>query len=99
MNTMNLLWAFEFGKGRLEDGTEIEVDLWGFYAGVGNDPYPFVISPKPRSERHEQLVLQNFITSAEILRPFEHELCEEDRNLVNDSRQAALEKIQSPSTE
>ena len=94
---MNLLWGFEFRKGRGEDGAELEPDLWNFYPGVTHDPKPFVISPKPRSERHEQLIRQNFIASAEILLPFEQEFCEEDRKIVNQSRQAALEKIQGSS--
>jgi len=77
---MNLLWGFEFRKGRGEDGAELEPDLWNFYPGVTHDPKPFVISPKPRSERHEQLIRQNFIASAEILLPFEQEFCEDRKS-------------------
>ncbi|KAG8926377.1 hypothetical protein FRC02_008940 [Tulasnella sp. 418] len=81
--TATLLWGFEF-SAPVEDrnGVKDIPDLWAFTSGLTNDLFPFKCGVKPRSQKHVDIVRQNFKDSIPIYESYERELVQEDREYV-----------------
>ncbi|KDQ16557.1 hypothetical protein BOTBODRAFT_54002 [Botryobasidium botryosum FD-172 SS1] len=80
INTMNLLWAFNFDKATdPKTGKPIDCDIWGYAKGILTGPKPFQCSITPRSPHHAELIEQAFYTSTEVFLPFEGDMTEEEK--------------------
>jgi len=91
INVLNLLWGFYFLKGLDADGREIEPDVWAFGSSTSISPAKLDCRIVPRSERHAELIKEEFLASAQVFEGFEHQLGDEDRDWVRQVR-AAVQK-------
>ncbi|KAG8966557.1 hypothetical protein FRC03_011695 [Tulasnella sp. 419] len=83
INTMNLLWGFTFSKAvDPKTGLEIEPDIWDYAKGILTCPNPFKCTIKPRSVHHAEIIKRQFAEATPAFLPFEHELCDEDKEFV-----------------
>ncbi|KAG8957583.1 hypothetical protein FRC03_009995 [Tulasnella sp. 419] len=82
----NLFWAFEFCHLVDDNGKRMEPDLWAFDTGLTYDPMPYKCSIRTRSQRHGELIKQDYINSTQVFEQFEGELSEEDHVYVNNVR-------------
>ncbi|KAK7455761.1 hypothetical protein VKT23_010793 [Stygiomarasmius scandens] len=75
INTMLLVWAFDFGKA-VDPITKrpIEVDIDDFAEGLFIAPNPFPCNMRPRSPQHAMLIEQALQDSAETFETFETDL-------------------------
>jgi len=90
INTMNLLWAFDFLKAKDALGKDVEPDVWDFKRGIVIAPNHFKCIIKPRSQHHADIIEKNFADATSAFEPFEQELCAEDRAFVNETRKAQI---------
>jgi len=84
INTMNLIWGFNFNKACDDNGNEIELDLWNYAEGLSTFPCPFKCIITPRSPEHAETVRNEFRESREAFTPFEHNLSTEDKAYVRE---------------
>nr|BAK09482.1 cytochrome P450 [Postia placenta] len=84
INTMNLLWGFDFMKARDATGAMIEPDVWDYSEGVATCPNPFKCDINPRSRHHEEIVRRDFIASRDAFLPFEHNLSASDKAFIRE---------------
>ncbi|KAG8917278.1 hypothetical protein FRC02_003204 [Tulasnella sp. 418] len=78
----NLFWAYEFGNLIDGDGDSIEPNLDALTKGLTNHPLPFKCKLKIRSNRHEEIIKQNYTHATPVFEQFERELSKEDRDYV-----------------
>jgi len=83
MNTMNLIWAFDF-KPTVDPttGKVIPVDPNNLTEGVLSAPKPFLCDIKPRSESHADIIRGDFADARATFAPFEQELSPQDADFV-----------------
>jgi len=87
INVVNLLWGFDFAPALDPvSGKEIEPDVWDYAKGILTCPNPFKCRITPRSARHAELIEREAREAVSVFEPFEHELCEEDREFVREQR-------------
>lgn len=83
VNTMNLIWAFNFGPEiDSRTGKEIPVDTFRYTKGILIYPEPFGCTITPRSPHHAEIIEHEFAAAAAEFAPYEHGLREEDKTLV-----------------
>ncbi|KAJ7167708.1 cytochrome P450 [Mycena filopes] len=56
INIARVLWGFNLGKARDENGREIEVDTFAYTDGFNSVPRPFSMSITPRSAAHLAII-------------------------------------------
>ncbi|KAG8912688.1 hypothetical protein FRC00_003984, partial [Tulasnella sp. 408] len=86
INTVNLLWAFNFLKAKDPSGKEITPDVWDYAKGILTCPNPFKCEIVPRSPHHKEIIERQFAEATEVFERFEHELSAEDRAFVKEQR-------------
>ncbi|KAF8600198.1 cytochrome P450 [Ceratobasidium sp. AG-I] len=87
INTMNLIWAFNFGPEiDSTTGKPIPVDLYNYVTGIATCPEPFMCTITPRSKQHADIIRHEFAASEAAFAPYEHGLRAEDRSFVERQR-------------
>ncbi|KAG8997242.1 hypothetical protein FRB90_012552 [Tulasnella sp. 427] len=87
INTVNLLWGFNFLKAKdPATGKEITPDVWDYAKGILTCPNPFKCEIVPRSQHHKEIIERQFAEATEVFERFEHELSPEDRAFVKEQR-------------
>jgi len=82
LNTMNFVWAFNFGHAINPRTKEpIPVDLWAYHKGILTGPEPFKCSITPRPGRAEMIESQ-FADAIDAFLPYEELLAAEDKAWV-----------------
>ncbi|KAK7051593.1 hypothetical protein VNI00_004572 [Paramarasmius palmivorus] len=89
LNTMNLLWAFNFKPAKDPDtGKDIPIDIWGYGEGLALVPKPFKCQIVPRGEHVEEIVEREFRAASETFVKYEKELAQEDKEWVERVRES-----------
>ncbi|KAG8733043.1 hypothetical protein FRC11_009045 [Ceratobasidium sp. 423] len=79
LNTMNLVWAFDFGPTTDPDtGKPVPVDIHDYAKGILTCPNPFKCKITPRSTHHAEIIEHDFAAAGLAFEPFERDLREED---------------------
>ncbi|CUA66986.1 O-methylsterigmatocystin oxidoreductase [Rhizoctonia solani] len=78
LNTMNLVWAFDFRPATDETGKPIPVDIHDYAKGILTCPNPFKCKITPRSAHHAEIIEHDFAAAGPAFEPFERDLREED---------------------
>jgi len=79
LNTMNLLWAFNFNEAINPDTKlPIKVDIHDYAKGILTCLNPFKCDIQVRSADHAQLIKSEFVQARSTFRSFEHDLLPED---------------------
>ncbi|CAE6388327.1 unnamed protein product [Rhizoctonia solani] len=79
LNTMNLVWAFDFSLATDPDtGKPIPVDIHDYAKGILTCPNPFKCKISPRSAHHAEIIEHDFAAAGPAFEPFERDLREED---------------------
>ncbi|CAE7173942.1 unnamed protein product [Rhizoctonia solani] len=79
LNTMNLVWAFDFHPATdSETGKPIPVDIHDYAKGILTCPNPFKCKITPRTAHHAEIIEHDFAAAAPAFEPFERDLREED---------------------
>ncbi|KAF8599129.1 cytochrome P450 [Ceratobasidium sp. AG-I] len=87
VNTMNLIWAFNYGPEiDSTTGKPIPVDIFNYSKGVATCPNPFRCMITPRSKHHAEMVKQEFAAAEATFAPYEHGLGKEDRAFIEARR-------------
>ncbi|EIN06276.1 cytochrome P450 [Punctularia strigosozonata HHB-11173 SS5] len=87
VNSMNLIWGFDFAPTVNKLTGEIEpLDLWAYHKGVVTDPRPFVCSIKPRTPQHASTIRRCFQEAIPSFAPYEERLSAEDKAWLVESR-------------
>ncbi|KAG9095721.1 hypothetical protein FS749_009926 [Ceratobasidium sp. UAMH 11750] len=87
INTMNLLWAFDFGLATdPATGKEVPVDIYNYAKGIVSCPEPYQCTIKPRSAHHAEIIEHEFAAAESAFVEYEHGLREVDQAYVNAQR-------------
>ncbi|KAJ6564650.1 cytochrome P450 [Mycena capillaripes] len=86
INTMNLLWAFNFTTDTNAAGNPIELDTFDFESGIVTPPRPFKCKITPRSAEKAEIIEREFLEAADTFSKYEFGLSQEDREFVDQSR-------------
>jgi len=86
LNTMNLLWGFDFNPAKNSSGQDIEPDLWNYVKGILTCPNPFECTITPRSQEHAEIIKRQFANCTPSFLPYEHEISNEDKVFVEAQR-------------
>ncbi|KAF8191110.1 cytochrome P450 [Mycena galopus ATCC 62051] len=86
INTMNLLWAFDFKPDFDADGNPIAMDTLAYTKGVSNAPLPFKCRITPRSTEKAKIIEREFRDAADTFARFEVGLSQEDKQFIAESR-------------
>jgi len=87
INTMNLLWAFDFKpETDPETGKPLPVDTFNYIEAIATAPMPFKCAITPRSAHHAEMIKHEFAAAEEAFAPYEHGLREEDRAVLQAQR-------------
>ncbi|KAJ7844919.1 cytochrome P450 [Mycena olivaceomarginata] len=79
LNTMNLLWAFDFKPDIDMDGNPIMVDTAAYTTGVACTPLPFKCCIIPHSTAKAKIIEHEFLDAADTFAKFEVGLNEGDK--------------------
>ncbi|THH28527.1 hypothetical protein EUX98_g5654 [Antrodiella citrinella] len=79
INTINMLWAFNFHLAKDATGQPIPIDLNDTTDGILLTQKPFRCVIEPRSPRHAEIIRDNYAAARERLMNFENELSESER--------------------
>ncbi|KAG9123388.1 hypothetical protein FRC07_015007 [Ceratobasidium sp. 392] len=87
INTMNLLWAFNFGlEVDPATGKDIPVDIYNYAKGIVSCPEPYGCTIKPRTAHHAEIIMHEFAAAESAFVEYEHGLREDDQAYVNAQR-------------
>ncbi|KAF8599139.1 cytochrome P450 [Ceratobasidium sp. AG-I] len=87
INTMNLIWAFNFGPEiDSETGKPIPVNIFNYSKGVLPCPEPFMCTVTPRSKQHAEIIKNEFAAADAAFAPYEHGLRDEDKAFIEARR-------------
>ncbi|KAJ6535753.1 cytochrome P450 [Mycena capillaripes] len=86
LNTMNLLWAFNFNPDIDADGKPVPADLFAYTKGISAAPLPFKCRITPRTPQKAKIIEHEFIEAADTFSKFEVGLSPEDKEFVAKSR-------------
>ncbi|KAH7338159.1 cytochrome P450 [Rhizoctonia solani] len=89
VNTMNLVWGFNYGPEVDEKtGKPIPVNTWNYAKGILTCPEPFTITITitPRSAQHAEVLEHEFQASASVFAPYECGLRDEDKEFIEAQR-------------
>ncbi|TCD71564.1 hypothetical protein EIP91_007311, partial [Steccherinum ochraceum] len=79
INTMNLLWAFNFGLCKDDAGNHIPIDLNDTTDGVLLTQNPFKCAVEPRSQRHTNIIRSDYAAARDLFGQFEQELTADEK--------------------
>ncbi|KAG8697762.1 hypothetical protein FRC09_007652 [Ceratobasidium sp. 395] len=87
LNTMNLIWAFDFSPA-IDPQTKkpIPVDTHDYAKGILTAPNPFKATIKPRSAHHAEIIHHDFVAAGSAFEPFERDLRKEDLDYIKIQR-------------
>ncbi|KAL0576523.1 hypothetical protein V5O48_005443 [Marasmius crinis-equi] len=85
INTMNLLWAFNFTPAKGPDGKDVPIDLGAYEVGIVPSP-KFDCTITPRSKNIVDIVEREFAEATSVFESFEAGLAEDDRKWVEEAR-------------
>ncbi|KAF9269293.1 cytochrome P450 [Marasmius fiardii PR-910] len=86
LNTMNLIWAFNFTPLRNPEGKDLPVNVNDFERGLVYVPKPFPCQITPRNDHVVEIIEREFRDSTETFLKFERDLSMEDRKWVEETR-------------
>ncbi|KAJ6568936.1 cytochrome P450 [Mycena capillaripes] len=86
LNTMNLLWAFDFKSALDANGDPVAPDIWAYGKGATTIPKPFKCRITPRTSEKARIIESEFLEAADTFSKFEMGLSAEDRAFVAKSR-------------
>ncbi|KAJ7621360.1 cytochrome P450 [Roridomyces roridus] len=86
INTMNLIWAFQFSPETDESGNPIPPDTSAYLRGVISAPGPFKCTITPRSKERADIIENELFEATDTFRKFEYGLSAEDKEFVAKSR-------------
>ncbi|KAJ6564685.1 cytochrome P450 [Mycena capillaripes] len=86
LNTMNLLWAFDFKPALDANGNPVAPDIWAYNKGAATIPKPFKCLITPRTSERARIIESEFLEAAGTFSEFEMGLSAEDRAFVAKSR-------------
>lgn len=87
LNTMNLIWAFNFGpETDSQTRQALPVDIFNYTKGLAVRPEPFRCTITPRTPHHAEIIEHEFAAAAAAFKPYEHGLREEDKLFVESQR-------------
>ncbi|KAG8717182.1 hypothetical protein FRC09_014655 [Ceratobasidium sp. 395] len=87
INTMNLLWAFDFSLAvDPATGKDIPVDIYNYAKGIVSCPEPYKCTIKPRSAHHAEIIGHEFAAADSAFVEYEHGLRDDDQAYVNAQR-------------
>jgi len=87
LNTMNLIWAFDFSPAIDPDTKKpIPVDIHDYAKGILTAPNPFKATIKPRSAHHAEIIQHEFVAAGPAFEPFERDLRKEDLDYIKIQR-------------
>ncbi|KAF9269294.1 cytochrome P450 [Marasmius fiardii PR-910] len=81
LNTMNLLWAFDFRPPQDSRGRDLPVDIHNYERGIVSAPRPFDCQIKPRNDRVVEIIEREFMNATETFSKFERGSTAEDRTM------------------
>ncbi|KAJ7359893.1 cytochrome P450 [Mycena albidolilacea] len=87
LNTMNLLWAFDFKPDMDTNGNPIPVDIFAYRKGIATAPLPFKCRITPRTVAKAGIIENEFLETADTFSKFEVGLSPEDKEFVARSRE------------
>ncbi|CAE6507806.1 unnamed protein product [Rhizoctonia solani] len=87
VNTMNLVWGFNYGPEIDEKtGKPIPIDTWNYAKGILTCPEPFMVTITPRSKQHAEALEHEFQASSTAFAPYEIGLGDEDKEFIKSQR-------------
>ncbi|CAE6523007.1 unnamed protein product [Rhizoctonia solani] len=87
VNTMNLVWGFNYGPEiDQKTGKPIPVDIWNYAKGILTCPEPFMITITPRSAQHAEVLEHEFQANISAFAPYEYGLRDEDKEFIKAQR-------------
>ncbi|KAF8714697.1 cytochrome P450, partial [Rhizoctonia solani] len=87
VNTMNLVWGFNYGPEIDEKtGKPIPIDTWNYAKGILTYPEPFMVTITPRSKQHAEVLEHEFQASSTAFAPYEIGLEDEDKEFIKSQR-------------
>ncbi|KAF8756688.1 cytochrome P450 [Rhizoctonia solani] len=88
LNTMNIVWAFDFSLATDPDtGKSIPVDIHDYAKGILTCPNPFKCKITPRSAHHAEIIEHDFAAAGLAFEPFERDFARGDLALYCHSAQ------------
>ncbi|KAH8817739.1 cytochrome P450 [Flagelloscypha sp. PMI_526] len=92
MNTMFLLWGFNFLKAKdPKTGHPIDPDINNFTEGLFTAPCPFECDIKPRSPQHAEIIDHAMRDGGELFARYELDLSREDQEFIAQRRKRLQE--------
>ncbi|KAJ7657112.1 cytochrome P450 [Mycena rosella] len=86
INTMNLVWAFNFTTDTDAGGNPIESDTFDYQKGILTGPKPFRAKITPRTAEKAEIIEREFLEAADTFSKFEFGLSPEEKEFVVQSR-------------
>ncbi|KAF8608239.1 cytochrome P450 [Ceratobasidium sp. AG-I] len=87
LNTMNLIWAFDFGPAIDPDTKKpLPVNIHDYAKGILTCPNPFKATIKPRSAHHAEIIEHDFVAAGPAFEPFERDLRQVDKDYIATQR-------------
>ncbi|KAJ7100794.1 cytochrome P450 [Mycena belliarum] len=86
LNSMNLVWAFDFAMDTDANGKPIELDTFAYQKGILTGPLPFKCKITPRTAEKAEIVEREFAEATDTFAKFEFGLSAEDKEFVAQSR-------------
>ncbi|CAE7136164.1 unnamed protein product [Rhizoctonia solani] len=86
INTMNLVWGFNYGPEIDEKAGKLPIDTCNYTKGVVVCPEPFMVTITPRSAQHAEVLEHEFQASASVFALYEHGLRDEDMDFIKTQR-------------
>ncbi|KAJ7640418.1 cytochrome P450 [Mycena polygramma] len=90
INTMNLVWAFDFTTATDAGGKPMELDTFDYQRGILTGPCPFKCKITPRTREKAEIIEREFLEAADTFSKFESGLSAEDKEFVKQSRAGGL---------
>ncbi|PBK75563.1 cytochrome P450 [Armillaria solidipes] len=83
LNTMNLIWAFQFSPAKDPvTGATLPIDIFDYEKGILTAPRPFQCRITPRSEGKAKLIKRAFLDAEDVFVKFESGITAEDKEWV-----------------
>ncbi|KAL0574271.1 hypothetical protein V5O48_007679 [Marasmius crinis-equi] len=86
LNTMNLVWAFDFKPAKDADGQDIPADVNAYEKGIIPGPKPFDCIAAPRHAKVAEIIQREFREATDTFVKFERDLAPEDKEFVAQQR-------------
>ncbi|KAF9269296.1 cytochrome P450, partial [Marasmius fiardii PR-910] len=86
LNTMNLLWAFDFKPCKDSEGRDIPMDVYDYEKGIVGGPKSFNCLIRPRSDRVADIIEREYLDATDTFLKFERDLAVEDKKWAEETR-------------